>query len=79
MYRREPESSDSDHESPRMMIRKNSANLSELEKLVIEAENIYNVVKSNGLTSSVYYQIGIIHPRENNLKIKTKLTSIQEE
>ena len=65
MYRKEPDSlsSDSDPESPRDHVNKISANLSELQKLVIEAENIYNVVKLNGLKSSVYYQIGIIQPR----------------
>lgn len=44
-------------------MRRVSGNLSELEKLVIEAENIYNVVKLSGLKSSIYYQIGIIQPR----------------
>lgn len=78
MYRREPESDDSDRESPRTMVRKNSAVLSELEKLVIEAENIYNIIKKNGLKSSIYYQIGIIRPRDT-LKNKASLMSIIEE
>lgn len=81
MYRREPESlsSDSDPDSPRQMIRRSSGTLSDLEKLVIEAENIYNVVKVNGLKSSIYYQIGIIQPREPGLKTKCSLECIKEE
>lgn len=45
---------------------------------MIEAENIYNVVKKNGLKSSIYYQIGIIRPRDV-LKSKPSLVSIIEE
>ena len=76
LYRSEPMSDESDKESSKGRYK---APLSELEKLVVEAENIYAIVKKNGLKSTVYYQIGIIRPRGPYHTRQIPLISIKEE
>ena len=56
MYRTSP-SSESEEEEGRP-----EKNISDLEKIIKEAENIYHIVKKSDLRSTIEYQIGLIKP-----------------